>query len=359
MSDPIRTELVASFDAKQHPASDLADPITRAEIDQAIATAKQWPRDLGRFRDDVMSMATIDEEVAADCYYSFRRGGKTIQGESVRLAEIALSCWGNIRAGARIMGESPNGKTVRALGICHDLEKNVYVAMEAERRITNKSGKRFNEDMIAVTTNAAAAIGFRNAIFRIIPRIYLRAVFRKCIEVATGGASTLGEKRQRVIERLARLNPAITEGRILATMEKTSVEAITLDDVAHLIGLGTAIKDGAITIEEAFPEPKASSQSIVSGSELEPAIGSGDEITLDDRRMESEEMLYGVERGPEPEPKAKPEADLMIEPIRNELVRDLTKLDRIENAIMHCGPPDRWKKKDEEPLKAMLRGSKG
>lgn len=236
------------------PAGQQMDALTRAEIDIAIATAKQWPRDVKTFRDEVLSMATIDRETAAGCFYSLRRQGKTIQGPSVRLAEIATSAWGNIRAGARILGETPDGKFVSAIGICHDLQRNVYVQMESRRRITTSSGQKYGDDMIGVTSNAAAGVGFRNAVLKVIPKVFIDSVFRECVKIATGNAKTLKERREQVFERLKKLNPLITDERILAAVERPSIEEVTLDDVAHLIGLGTAIQDGEQSLEQAFPE---------------------------------------------------------------------------------------------------------
>jgi hypothetical protein len=47
---------------------------------------------------------------------------------------------------------------------------------------------------------------------------------------------------------------AVTE-HILAAMNRVSVEEIDLGDIERLIGLGTAIKDGDTTVDEAFPAP--------------------------------------------------------------------------------------------------------
>lgn len=257
MSDEtiLEAELLDVSDAPQA----AMDTITRAEIDMAITTAKRYPRQIRRFVDDVTSMATIDRETAEGCFYSLRRQGKTIQGESVRLAELAVNAWGNIRAGARILGETDDGKFIRAMGVCHDLEKNVYVAIECQRRITRKDGRKYDDDMIGVTANAAAAIGFRNAVFKVIPKAMVRSAFRKCIDVATGDAKTLTERRESVFQRLAGLNPMITPERILSSLGRPTIDEVTLDDVAHLIGLGTAIRDGEQNIDDAFPAAEAAS----------------------------------------------------------------------------------------------------
>ncbi len=251
------------------------DPITRAEVDVAITTAKRYPRQIKKFADDLVSMATIDVETAEGCFYSLRRQGKTIQGPSVRMAELAVSAWGNIRAGSRILGQTDDGKFIKAMGVCHDLERNVYVAMESQRRITNRDGRTYGDDMIGVTANAAAAIGFRNAVLKVIPRAMIASAYRRVVKVATGNAKTLVERREDVFERLRNLNPMITDERILASLGRPSINEVTLDDVPHLVGLGTAIRDKQQSIEEAFPEVQAVTADAILEEEQAPAKGKG------------------------------------------------------------------------------------
>ena len=119
--------------------------LTRSEIDVQIATAKQYPRNLARVLGNIETLATMDEEVAGSCFYTLRRQGKVIEGASVRMAEIIASSWGNLRVQARIIGN--DGKMITAQGVCHDLESNYAVSAEVKRRITDKNGHTFSEDM--------------------------------------------------------------------------------------------------------------------------------------------------------------------------------------------------------------------
>ena len=56
-----------------------------------IEVAKQFPRDLASCRRRSTEMATADQGTAAGCFYSIPRGGKAIEGPSIRLAEIIAS----------------------------------------------------------------------------------------------------------------------------------------------------------------------------------------------------------------------------------------------------------------------------
>jgi len=216
---------------------------------------------------NMVAMATLDEETAAGCFYSLARksgegGSSKIQGPSIRMAEIALSCYGNIRAGCRSLGETDDGRFVRELGVCHDVENNVVVAREITRRITKKNGQRYGDDMIGVTRAAAAAIALRNAIFTVVPRALVKPAYDQAKDVAVGKTKSLETRRGEILSRLKKLSATITLDRVLAVVEKRSIEEVQWDDIEHLIGLGTAIKDGMQTVEQAFPAPVAAPTSV-------------------------------------------------------------------------------------------------
>lgn len=234
------------------PARQNEYPMTsreRAEIEIAVSTAKQYPRDIQKCVADACEIATMDEQTASECWFTLPRAGKDIQGPSVRLAEIVNSCWGNIIAGCDIIGEDEN--FVYATGVARDLEKNTSFACKVRRRIRDKKGKRYIEDMIQTTGAAAAAIAYRNAIFKIIPKIVTHKVLTAAKKVAVGEKNTFPVRRQQVINRLVELGAK--EDRILASIGKEKVTQINSEDLEKLIGIGTAIKDGLTTIKDAFP----------------------------------------------------------------------------------------------------------
>ena len=157
--------------------SDMLQAINRAEVDMQIATAKSYPRDVQTCLNRIKTIATLDTETAEDCFYALRRQGTLIEGVSVRLAEIIAGSWGNLRVQTRIIGN--DGKTITAQGICHDLETNLAVSVEVKRRITDKYGKTYSEDMQVTTGNAASAIAFRNAVLKVVPKAVTKRVINE------------------------------------------------------------------------------------------------------------------------------------------------------------------------------------
>lgn len=235
--------------------AELLQAINRAEVDIQIATAKQYPRHLPTVLNQIATLATLDTETAEDCFYVLRRAGASgsnaIEGLSVRMAEIIAGAWGNLRVQTRIIGN--DGKTVTAQGICHDLETNVAVSVEVKRRITDKYGKTFSEDMQVVTGNAASAIAFRNAVLKVVPKAVTKRVIADVKQVAMGQALDLETSRQRMVDYFGKLG--VTEELLLEYLELKKREEIDKERVFELRALANAIKEGTTTVQEAFMQP--------------------------------------------------------------------------------------------------------
>jgi hypothetical protein len=251
----------------------------RAIIDMQIATAKRYPRKPLAVKDEIMSAATLDMETAEACFYTLPRAGKDIKGKSVRLAEIALAAYGNIKAGTRIVSTVKDGDNPHVIiqAVCIDLEKNNAVTIEKRRRITAKNakggGKRpIDEDDIQLAVNACSAIAFRDSVFKIIPGTLVNPACDAAMKVAIGDAKTLASRRATAVDRICKMG--VDKKRVFAAVGKTALEEIDLADLETLFGLYNAIKEGQSTPDEAFPEAAKAS-----------AMQAKKEITLDDLDM--------------------------------------------------------------------------
>ena len=231
------------------------ESVSRAEIDMQISTAKKYPRNIAQVKAEMLDIVQLDEETAAACFYSLPRGGKNIQGPSIRLAEVAFSCFGNVRAGSRIIETVTDGGNpyVTIQAVCHDLQKNVAVSIEKRRRIVGKKAKGgvIDEDDINLAANAGSAIALRDAIFKVVPGALVRPVYEAAKKVAIGDAKTLSDRRAKAIEAFAKMG--VPADRVLASIGHSKIDEVTLDDLENLIGTFTAIKEGSTTIENAFP----------------------------------------------------------------------------------------------------------
>ena len=224
---------------------------SRAEIDMQIATAHMYPREMSRVLRGINELAKLDEETASSCFYVLRRQGQEIKGLSVRMAEIVASQWGNARFDKKVIAN--DGKTITAQCTAHDLETNVAIRTEVKRRITDKNGKTYSEDMQVTTGNAAMAIAFRNAVLQLIPRAIIKKIIDETDQIAHGKALSLEERRNNVVAFLARLG--VTEEILFDHCGVTRKEEITEDMIVTLRGECTAIKEGTTSAEEEFIKP--------------------------------------------------------------------------------------------------------
>jgi hypothetical protein len=253
-----------------------AAALARTEIDSQIATARAYPRSIRTATANILELATLDEETAAECIYELKRGGKKIRGPSIRLAEIIASQWGNCRDAAQVVSVDRVNKVVVAEGAFHDLETNRGTRTSCQRRISDKDGKIYSHDMIVVTGNAACAIARRNAILSGVPKGIWRPVIAACEKVIAGKAATLVKRRADAVDALGQYQ--ITPEQLFKLVGVKGVEDIGLDELVSLRVTYASLKNGDITVEELLrpiePEkPRVSA----STADLSPpaAFGSG------------------------------------------------------------------------------------
>ena len=226
------------------------DAVERANVDSQVATAKQYPRDLARSVNNSIAMTTMDYATAQSCGYALPRGGKPITGPSVHLAKLLVSNWGNMRAEAKVV--QITDKQVISRGTCWDLENNVATAFEVRRSIVGKGGKRFTDDMITVTGNAANAIAYRNAVFSVIPKAITDKVYQAAQHFITGDLSDeekLVARRKKCID-FFKDEYGITEQEVVMLCGKQTVNQIKADQIALLLGITQSLTDGDTTVDE-------------------------------------------------------------------------------------------------------------
>lgn len=244
----VMSTALASFEAESAP---LAVRLAKVELDQAISTAKAYPRSLTRVRDNVSALVMLDEETAKECVYALPRGGKPIKGPSVRFAEIVASQYGNCKVGSRVVDVNKFEKYVEAEGVFIDLESGMQRTARIRRKISDKGGRVYNDDMIVVTGNAACAIALREAILKGVPKALWRRAYEEAEGVIAGDIKTLAERREGAIRAFAAWG--ITPDQIFASLEITGMDEIGLDQIATLTAMFKAIKTGEQQVEDYFP----------------------------------------------------------------------------------------------------------
>lgn len=273
--------------------------LERAQIDQQVATAKAYPRSLQSFKETATSMATIDVETAESMTYAIPRDGKVVEGPSVRLAEIAGSCWGNTRYGARVIEIGDEFLTAR--GMCIDLERNVAIEIDIRRSITGKKG-RFNANMIQTVGQAACAIALRNAIFKVVPMAFIKPIMEQAKKVAAGDVKSLNQRRDAAL--LWFKEKGVKPEQVLGLLGVQGKDDVTLAHIAQMSAIRTSIKDGEATLEDFF-KPNATSN--VTPDSLDAFTNPTSVTAEDDPQKRGSEPVVEATLVEEPKPEPKPE----------------------------------------------------
>ena len=227
---------------------EVLDTINTSEINIAVATAKQYPRNMMKAKDEIYQLATTSRDTAEACFYAIPRAGKTIEGPSVRLAEIINYCYGNINSAVRVV--SNDGKKITSQAVAFDIERNNRIMVEVSRRITDKDGKTFTQDIQVVTGNAAGSIAWRNAIFRLIPNAVWIDIQDQIKKFIVGDGKEMLKRRDSLIKKFNDMG--ITTEVLLKRMNLVDVKAINSDIMIKLFGVLTALNEGSSTVEDVF-----------------------------------------------------------------------------------------------------------
>lgn len=237
---------------------EVLEPITlgvlatlqRAEIDGQVMTAKAYPRNVPKIKQELTALVTMDEDTADDCIYALPRGQKHIKGPSARFADALISFWGNARSGAFITQVDRENKFVEAIGSFQDVERNVIRQRRVRRPIVDRNGRIYNADMINMTGNAACVIAERNAILNGIPKSLWGPAYEQAFALVAGTTKTLGEKLERATKAFAL--QGITMEQVLEKLDRADISKVIPDDIVTMRGMLTALKTGEETVETIF-----------------------------------------------------------------------------------------------------------
>lgn len=254
----------------QTPTSEVLSPevvgqqalatLERAQIDVQIATAHAYPRSMDRFKKRALEMVTLDEDTAASCIYR-RPVGKKLnekgqwveefaEGKSIRMAEIVGASYGNLRVGSILVELTP--RYVKARGVAHDLESNFFAASEVIEATVDRKGNPYSERMRTVVAKACLAKARRDATFQVVPGALCKMLEDAARKTAIGTTATLGARRQKVLDWITKTG--IEPRRVWAALGIGGADDIGLEQLETLTGLRTAITDGDLTADAAFPD---------------------------------------------------------------------------------------------------------
>ena len=141
-------------------------------------------------------------------------------------------------------------REVTAGAVAHDLESNSAISIEVSRRIVDKQGNRFADDLVILTSNAAMSIAFRNAVLRIIPKAFWDQIYDRAQKCIANGKESIAQRRAKALEWL--MARGIPSDAILRRLDRGKIGEITGEDLVTLRGIINAAREDNVDLREEF-----------------------------------------------------------------------------------------------------------
>lgn len=226
-----------------------------AEAQGKLVIAKRFPRNEIYAFAKVMT-ACQRKSLAEKAFYSYPRGGETVQGPTIRFAEELARCWGNLDYGIKELSQGNGNSEMQAY--CWDLETNTM----SVQNFTNPHRKEVKGNIKELTSlrdiyenNAnMAARRLRARILAVLPSDLVDEAIKECRKTLTGNNETP------LIDRVK--NMTVQFGKIGVTQEmiegrlKRKIETMTSEDFADYIGIYNSLKENNSKISDWFEYEK-------------------------------------------------------------------------------------------------------
>lgn len=220
-----------------------------AEAQGALVIAKKFPRDEARSFESAMASCSR-MSLAQSAVYSYPRGGQTVSGASIRLAEELARCWGNIDFGIRELSQKDGYSEMEAYA--WDMETNTRSKQQfTVKHIRDKRGGgqqlKDQRDIYEIAANMGAR-RLRARILSVLPPDYVEAALNQ-VKLTLQGSSDKPIK-DRIKDMVGAFNKLGINSDNVEKIAKKPLKDITPEDLSELIGVYQSIKDGMTTLSD-------------------------------------------------------------------------------------------------------------
>lgn len=221
------------------------------EVQGQIFSAKQYPRDERNVFDRVL-VACSRKSFAETALYEYPRGGQSVEGPSIRMAETLGRLWGNLDFGIRELEHRPGESIMMAF--CHDLETNVRQTrnfiVKHERETKNSSTALKSQRDIYENNANLGARRLRACILGVIPADIVEAAVDEVKKTLKGNNEPMAARVQKMINAFSEYG--VTKEMIEARLTH-KIEAMKETELISLGKIYNSIKDGYKGVEDYFP----------------------------------------------------------------------------------------------------------
>ena len=219
-----------------------------AEVQASVAVAKRFPRDLDQVKNKIIKTCS-DPHLAKEAIYTYPRGGVSVQGPSIRLAEELIYCMGNIDVGIRTIDRTDEKTKYEVF--CFDKETNNRISRIYERKHSRfrKSGevKLTDERDIYEIVASDASRRLRACILNAVPHYLVRLAVDQCMK-------TLSQKGAVNLDKLLEAFEGVGVKKELIEKKWGAIEKLTPENIAVLRSDYNSIKNNLASAKDIFSQ---------------------------------------------------------------------------------------------------------
>jgi hypothetical protein len=269
-----------------------------AEAQGKLVIAKKFPRDQAKSFDAIMD-ACSRQGLAEEALYTYKRGGQTVSGPSIRLAEEMARCWGNIDYGLRELSRRDGESEMDAYA--WDLETNTVTSQKftVKHVRDTKEGRKVlsdERDIYEIGANNGAR-RMRARILAIIPGDIERAAVAKCRETLAGKSDVpMADRIRALVEAFKKLG---VSSAMLEKYAGKKLDDMLPDEMVTLRGVYKSLNDGMSKASDWFGDTSGQKSESTAAKRVNAAIRN-EPILIDEERqaLTSDEAVVENEEGP-------------------------------------------------------------
>lgn len=230
-----------------------------AEAQGKLMIAKSFPRNYTSAYAQAIE-ACKRKSFAEKAFYSYPRGGESVNGVTIRFAEEMARAYGNLDYGIKELSHDKGKSEMQAY--CWDLETNTISQQNftvEHIRETRKGNIDLTSQRDVYELNAnQGARRLRSRILAILPPDMIEDCILECKKTLAGkNEIPLIDKVKNMVVKFEEIG---VKKEMLEKRLKHTVETITTDELVEYIGIYNGIKGKETTVSEWFEQPKTASQ---------------------------------------------------------------------------------------------------
>ncbi len=237
--------------------SEMTSSRASQEVQAAMVIAKRFPRD------ETTAMVKIKnackrKKLAEMAIYSYPRGGVSVEGPSIRLAEAIAQCWGNLDFGV-VELEQRNGEST-CMAYCWDLETNtrqtkIFQIKHVRDTKAGQKALRDSRDVYELVANQGAR-RVRACILGVIPGDVIDEAIEEVNKtLKVGDSRPIGDRVRSMAVAFDEIG--VTKNMIEQRL-RHNLEAVNEQELITLRKIYQSLKDGASSREDWFTLPTSS-----------------------------------------------------------------------------------------------------